>query len=79
MSIPLRHKRRELDPWMSSSEAAAHCGLTQDTIRTAVQLRELTYRRETRRDGSERGRIYIRLSELERWFAARTIEERRLA
>lgn len=56
-------KRRDLNPWLNSQEAAAHVGLAVGTLSNAVQRRELTVNRE-----SERSPFSVRLDELERWF-----------
>lgn len=66
-----------MNPWLNTRQAAAHLGVSLDTIRRAVRARELTCNRNYSGRG-QGARIYVRLEDLERWFRQRCPEVRAL-
>ena len=57
----LTERKRE-DPWLTSSQAAAHLGISLHALRHLVARRALPYSQE--RPGAK---VYLRASDLDRW------------
>lgn len=63
-------KNPRLNPLFNTKEAAAHVGLSEDTIRRACQRRQLAHTRMG--DPTGNGKLLIRFKDLERWINSQT-------